>query len=815
MKRRQLFLGSFLILTVMMQSPRLHAQGQGNQVSIFVSELKAKDPKRRVKAVQGLGRIGPKASGANLTSVQTNLLQATRDSHWEVRASAYDAIKGLGSKKSQLLLPKLFLGLTDRDSDVLAKAKSCISSIKASASQVSIYMDLLNSKHWAIRREAANRLGALGSSANQSIFALIARAQDQDSDVATAVRRAITRVGIGAADRIKLEALLGKSSWKSRWYGAKFLGELGVKARPSIPALVRVASDNDSDVASAAKKAIGKIGVDPTLIPALGKLMTSRNWKSRWYGAQLTGKLGPKGRSNLSLLVLLSGDSDSDVASAARVSITQVGIDASAIPPLLPLLDHKNWKTRWYVAHLLGKLGPKARAAYDDLIKHQRDSDSDVRSEITKALKAIGASRLSLPKLLANFSKESQLSQQRILEDIASLYGNASIPKSMLKPVQRACRSGLKSSSWSVRRTAAKTMGRLGQQARWGLIDLIHSSADRDSDVANAVQSAIPKLGIDKSQLASFKNLLTHRNWKARYYGATFLGRLGAEAMSAVPALIKSAADRDSDVAKAAQTSIPKIGVHESLIPSLTTMLKSPHWKTRNYALSLLGELGPKAQSSLMAVFELLADRDDDNSKLAPKVLAKIGPNSTHLNALVTKAGSVHWRLRQFALRLLSKIGKDNKKLVKTGLKSVRDTDPDVRREALKMLVAIDSQGQGLVAKSFLEFTIARRDKRKKLVQELGQLGTKAQPFTTILFAELDKSTPLRSEFEKALRDIGLSTMDYDWILSNGREPLQLWAVRELAQQTIIRAKTNAIFKKYAAESRFKKVRAAAKKYCP
>lgn len=789
------------------------AFAQGGQLPKLLQELSAKDSKRRVKATAELGKLGRGASGTVLAQVQKGLLTATDDRDWEVRKEAYQAIQNLGSKKAQALLPVLFAGLKDKDSDVVTKAEACIASIKPKPSQVSDFVRLLKSKHWAIRRGAAQKLGQLGPKARSAIFELIKRVQDSDSDVTTAIQRAIQKIGVGPADQGQLEKLLSHSKWKTRYYGATFLGQLGAKARSSIPKLVAVTSDKDSDVATAAKRAIERIGVDKTLVPALQTLMTARTWKSRWYGARLAGQIGAEARSTLPALVVLSSDSDSDVASMAAKSIAKVGVDVSSIPGLLPLLKHRSWKTRWYVAHLLGKLGPKARPAYNELLRHKGDPDSDARSEISKALKAIGASRLSLPALLKNFPKESAPSQIRILQDIASLYANAPIPKSMLEPVQRACLLGLKSSSWECRRQAAKSLGVMGKKARWGLRALVTAASDRDSDVSNEAGAAIPKLGVHVAQISEYTALLKDSHWKSRFYGATFLGQLGQDATSALPQLIPAASDRDSDVAAAAKKAITKIGSHESLVPQFTSLLQSPQWLTRWYALSLLGRLGAKSQPAFLAILKCVADQDSDVAKLAPKTLKAVGPAKSHLNGLIKHASSQNWNIRFYSLRMLAVIGEGQKSVLNQGLISTTDSDTDVRREALRLIVKVDPKGQGVAAKSFLAFIQAPEKEQMKQLNELGKLGDKAKPFVGLLLIEVNNNRALKSPMAIALRGIGLGDDDYLWILKNGREALQLWAVQELGASTIIRGKTNELLKAFARNGCTKKVKAAAKKY--
>ncbi|MDF1664978.1 MAG: HEAT repeat domain-containing protein, partial [Planctomycetota bacterium] len=490
--------------------------------------------------------------------------------------------------------------------------------------QISEYRALLGSTHWTTRRAVAIKLGNLGPKARAAVFDLISRVDDRYSDVEKAIVQAIARIGVSAADKEKLEGLLSNSSWRARWYGAKFLGELGPVARASIPKLIATTSDRYSSVEKAATKAIEKIGVDTSLIPSLNLLLSSRNWKSRWYGAKFLGQLGEPARQSIPKLIELTSDQYSAVEDAATKAIRKIGVDASLIPTLNTLLSSKNWKSRWYGVTLLGALGEAARPSIPKLIELTSDQYSAVEDAATKAIVQIGIDQSLIPTL------------NRLLS----------------------------SKNWKSRWYGARLLGQFGKVVRPSIPKLIELTSDQYSAVEKAAAKAIQQIGVDATLIPSLDRLLSSRNWKSRWYGVKLLGQLGAAARQSIPKLIELTSDQYSAVEDAARKTIPKIGVDTSLIPALNRLLKSAEWKSRYYALQSFGKLGPKSRKSFLAVFECLSDRYESVSELSAKVLRKVGPDTSHIKPLITKSISPEWRFRYHALKMLALVGKDNKSVI-------------------------------------------------------------------------------------------------------------------------------------------------------
>jgi tRNA(Leu) C34 or U34 (ribose-2'-O)-methylase TrmL len=115
----------------------------------------------------------------------------------------------------------------------------------------------------------------------------------------------------------------------------------------------------------------------------------------------------------------------------------------------------------------------------------------------------------------------------------------------------------------AVRRAAVAKLMRAGTDAQSAAVSLIQAVADSDEEVATQASEALENLGPPTAgAVEGLVALLTHDHSDCGYWAATLLGRLRADAASAVPALcsvIRSAADLS--VRERAAWALGKIGI--------------------------------------------------------------------------------------------------------------------------------------------------------------------------------------------------------------------------------------------------------------
>jgi hypothetical protein len=110
-----------------------------------------------------------------------------------------------------------------------------------------------------------------------------------------------------------------------------------------------------------------------------------------------------------------------------------------------------------------------------------------------------------------------------------------------------------------------------------------------------------------------------------RLKAAKALGRMGAAARSAIPALKALADDPDEDVRMVAANAIRKIGAGpDPRVAGLVENLGSGDAMVRMQAAKALGQLGPAAREALPALRKLKNDPDEDVRMIAASAIRKI-----------------------------------------------------------------------------------------------------------------------------------------------------------------------------------------------
>ena len=160
----------------------------------------------------------------------------------------------------------------------------------------------LSDQDGQIRLHSAIALGNIGPDARSALPALEPSLQSPNYTVRVYTAHAvwqITRQPEPALTILK-DGLKDKQA-AFRYSTVIFLGEMGGAATSAIPALELATRDSNATVASCAIKSLGQIS--PTTVPILTNLLADPDPALRIYSANALGKLGPKARDAVPLLV--------------------------------------------------------------------------------------------------------------------------------------------------------------------------------------------------------------------------------------------------------------------------------------------------------------------------------------------------------------------------------------------------------------------------------------------------------------------------------------------------------------------------------
>jgi HEAT repeat protein len=107
--------------------------------------------------------------------------------------------------------------------------------------------------------------------------------------------------------------------------------------------------------------------------------------------------------------------------------------------------------------------------------------------------------------------------------------------------------------------------------------------------------------------------------------GAYGLSLLGAEARTAVPALIEALAGNETLVRAQAALALGRIGPDAgAAVPALAELLRDPEWTVRRQVALALGRIGPQARLAIPALEKLGDDPDHLVRQAAEEALQNI-----------------------------------------------------------------------------------------------------------------------------------------------------------------------------------------------
>lgn len=754
------------------------------------------------------------------------LKSALSHSKWTVRREAAVLTGQLGAK-SRPILTQLILGTRDSDNDVKSACQRALTKVGVDASCLPELQRLISHRSWSIRRMSIQFIQRLGPKGEPAYGALLRQLNDKDNDVKAALKSALASITASPKTLAPLFATFNTFSAPSQTQLLIELRELLSRGQ------------------------LAKIDLRTTKDVCFVGLL-SRSWVTRREAANTLKAMGPSARWAFMTLFLQSKtDSDSDVKAACNSALSAIGVDATLIPQLTLTLQSNSWVLRRDAARYLGSLGPKARSAYPALVAIRGDADSDVRAAVEKALKQIGKDKKTVTKLVGSFEKLTAKGKEQILKDMASV---AKSSKAMSEDYKRVFRLALEDRSWTVRRAAARCLAEFGSRGRWAYILLLKKSfRDSDGDVRSACSKAMNTIGYDSQHTSSFVKLLADRKWSVRRLAIQRLASL--KATSAYWQILQRCADSDQDVRVAAEKALNEVGtpvkpwlaclpefkkmgkesqtrylkdfaqlfqkskIEKPLPKAIRTLLleglSNRSWTVRRQACRSLAVTGRNGRWAFIRLLrKSLTDSDTDVKNAAEMAYRQIGAEKSHVPALKKLVSSKSWIERRLAIRILGSLGEASKGALLEIIVALKDSDGDVRREALRALPKIDPKGIGPMAKLALTALQGEENDRLKAIAGLKKSAEKCKIFIPMFLMTLDgKWNKVRLAMAELLDGLDIGSEDYHWALKHAHELGQFWLAHKLGRSTIIRAETKQLLKKFASEGKSPRVRDAAKKY--
>ena len=334
---------------------------------IVKNTLSDADLGNRMLAAESLKRMGPAAVEA-----VPDLIQILDEENDPLRPAAVTALSAIGSGA----VPALVAALDRQGPAVRSGAADTLGNIGAGATEaIPALINLLGDRDYEISHHAASALGRIGPAV---VPALMQVAAGEDGRVTGIAETAFSYLNAGPDLVHELARLLGNNGEKPgvRAFAAKALGRMQEKARDAAPDLARALSEENGEVRSAARWALGQIG--PAAVPALREALASNNVQVRSDAASALGSMGPAAED--------------------------------AVPALRQALQDENPVVRIEAISALEKIQASSGAVVKALIRVlEGDKDDFVRLNAARALNKIRTA--GAKEAVSNYNKQKSASQ--------------------------------------------------------------------------------------------------------------------------------------------------------------------------------------------------------------------------------------------------------------------------------------------------------------------------------------------------------------------------------------------------------------------
>jgi HEAT repeat protein/beta-lactamase regulating signal transducer with metallopeptidase domain len=358
--------------------------------------------------------------------------------------------------------------------------------------------------------------------------------------------------------------------------------------------------------------------------------------------------------------------SDSQKSKADRAK-SESPTDTDLAPPGIAVHIDREWGKTSQVQ------SPMSQSALDGLVAASKDSDVGVRLESIRALGKSGD-----PRAIAALS-EALRSDRDVAVRRAAAWALGNLDDTRAVP---ALTTALKAdTSVEVRRTVVWALGEIGDKSASS--SLSQSLTDRDVQVRRDAVWALGEIG-DHGSAAAIETLFKDKDASVRQQAVWAVGEIGShESVGALTALLY---DTSSAVRNQAAWALGEIG-DRSAVDALGNALRADSDAgVRETAAWALGELGDA--DAVPALSAGLADPSDRVRSTCAWALGEISPH-TAPTALINALTDPVVEVRRNAVWALAQIGDRGGASAQALRAATRDSDPGVKRGALRALAMI------------------------------------------------------------------------------------------------------------------------------
>jgi len=471
-------------------------------------------------------------------------------------------------------------------------------------------------------------LWKIGPRAQGALPALTRRLHDEDASLRRAILFSLSRIDTSGETALQtLPKLLEDPDKDVRVMAASYAAQYRERAAPLVPALVSALTDPNPSVRGAAAAALGRIGVDgDRVVPALIDLLEDSegyefaisDHTSGWrqVAEDAAGALALYKRKE-SVAPLMKALRNPDLKSTRLALMATLGDHGPAAADAVPLLLDGIRSGYSDAGVALIKVGPAAKSVIAPLRELLASPERSVQAVAGATLMGLDMEidREALQRAL----QAEEEAGQTVVEDVLIQLGPgaaAALPAILTK---------LKETDWPNEQHIT-ILGNIGSSAREAgpllvsyLEDFLRGGAASDALVRIGPEM-IPLLVAELTRVRSPLEKPPLRTMQT-------LGRFGARAESAVPALIALLEHEDRNVRTAAALALGDIGLPQDVVvPALLKTLRDPRASVRAQAAAGLGHFRAEADTTIKPLIAALKDDYADVRAAAATALGELGP---------------------------------------------------------------------------------------------------------------------------------------------------------------------------------------------
>ena len=332
-------------------------------VEIMKTMLSDADSRNQVLAADALGRMGPAAEEA-----VPDLVQLLTVENEDVRSHASNALAGIG----EVAVPSLISALKQPEPAMRTAATDVLGAIGPAAKEaIPALANLLGDQEQEVSRHAALALGRIGPAAVPELIEVARWRGRYATDMASTAFATLKADTATVRELVKLMGNI-KEDPAVRAFAAKALGNMPDKARGQMPELIRLLGDENNDVRSAARWALGQTG--PKGIPALREALKNSDPRVRAGAAFAIGSVGLAAEEAVPDLLRAMKDEDRTVRIDAVLAVgkTQVTSD-TVVKSLIQVMEtDKDEVVRLDAMRVLSKMN--SSEAREALVRYNTQS---------------------------------------------------------------------------------------------------------------------------------------------------------------------------------------------------------------------------------------------------------------------------------------------------------------------------------------------------------------------------------------------------------------------------------------------------------